>query len=124
MMDQLMNGSNGAGRVAAAATLIDPEELVGFDLTDGAHDLGEIEEVINLRGRSYYLVAAQHWTFGAKRLLPVSAVSHIDADERVVSTSAEVELIRAAPDFDPFHLLDDGYITDVEQHYGLGPIDP
>jgi hypothetical protein len=107
----------------SAAPLIDPEGLVGFDLRNAEQDLGELEEVVDLRGRAYYVIDSRHWTFGTKRLLPVSAVDKIELDERAVSTNTEIEAIRAAPDFDPFHLDDEGYIAALEEHYGLDPIE-
>jgi hypothetical protein len=36
-----------------------------------------------------------------------------------VSSRTDTELIRSAPDFDPFHLTSDSYRDEVVEHFGL-----
>lgn len=93
------------------------DELDGFELFQGERDLGEIEGIVPLDERRYYVLDARHWTFGAWRLVPVEAITEADPGERQAFTTFDIERLRAAPDFDPFRLNDGEYARTVNDYY-------
>lgn len=96
------------------------EGLMLFCL-DGEQDLGELEEVVAVGHRRYVVVDARHWSYGARKLVPVDAVDVVDeGDERHAITAADREWLRYSPDFDPFQLANPGYVERVERYFARG----
>lgn len=93
------------------------EGLILFCL-DGEQDLGELEEVVELAQRRYVVVDARHWSYGARKLVPVDAVDVVDeGDHRHAITPADREWLRHSPDFDPFQLANPGYVERVARYF-------
>lgn len=93
------------------------EGLVLFCL-DGEQDLGELEEVVAVGHRRYVVVDARHWSYGARKLVPVDAVDVVDSGrERHAITPADREWLRHSPDFDPFQLGNPAYVERVDRYF-------
>jgi hypothetical protein len=75
---------------------------------------GSLLATLNLY--SHATLDARHWSYGARKLLPVGAVRIEDQLRRAV-TGADVELIRNGPDFDPFQLYNARYIDRVDRYF-------
>ena len=93
-------------------------DVTGYELYRDSKDLGEIEEILHLDSCDYCLVDTRHWTFGSKRLVPAKDVVVTDRSGRTAQVSIDVEVIRSAPDFDPFRLARPEYLSELRQHYG------
>ncbi len=93
------------------------EGLVLFCL-DGEQDLGELDEVVALGHRRYVVVDARHWSYGARKLVPVDTVDVVgDGEQRHAVTPADRDWLRHSPDFDPFQLANPGYVERVERYF-------
>lgn len=96
------------------------EGLILFCL-HGEQDLGELEEVVVVGRRRYVVVDARHWSYGARKLVPVDAVDVVDeGDERRAITPADRDWLRCSPDFDPFQLTNPGYVERVDRYFAPG----
>ncbi|MDH4365162.1 MAG: hypothetical protein OEY70_13895 [Acidimicrobiia bacterium] len=94
--------------------------LILFCLDDG-QDLGELEEVVAVGRHRYVVVDARHWSYGARKLVPVDAVDVVDDGvERHAVTPADRDWLRCSPDFDPFQLANPGYVKRVDRYFARG----
>ena len=101
-----------------------PDLLTGFDLHHHDRDLGELEELVQLGDRLYFVLDARHWSYGVRKLVPVVAIGHIDqAGNRALSRLAPDE-IRGGPDFDPFQLTNQRYLAEVARYFASLPEPP
>lgn len=81
-------------------------------------DLGELDEIVEVGGRPYVVVDARHWSFGARKLVPLDAIELIEGDDRRAVTDADRESVRLSPDFDPFQLANPNYVERVDGYFG------
>lgn len=95
-----------------------PDQVTGFDLYQDDRDLGELEEVVQLGRCLYFVVDCRHWSYGARKLLPVAAIGALDAEQRRAFAHLDAEQIRGGPDFDPFQLTNPRYLDEVGDYFG------
>ncbi len=94
-----------------------PDLVTGFDLYQDDRDLGELEEVVQLGPCLYFVVDSRHWSYGARKLLPVSAIDGIDEEQRRAFARLDAEQIRGGPDFDPFQLTNPRYVDELSGYF-------
>ncbi len=122
--------SEESARVADAGILlglelhlaISPHErdrAVGHPVAPAAEptSVGEIIDTLTIGDERYVLVDTTHWTFGSRRLLPISAIERIDLPGRACFTSLGRDAILCAPDFDPFRLTSSRYRTVLHNYF-------
>jgi len=98
--------------------LTDGAALEGLDVeaTDGS--IGAIDEATMDVGASYIVVDTGPWIFGTKVLIPASAVTRIDLDNRKAFLRLTKDQIKGSPEFDASDYRSTDYRDRVGSYYG------
>lgn len=75
-------------------------DLEGFDVDAADGHVGTIDEATYDVGASYLVVDTGIWIFGTRRLVPASAISEIDLEQRRLTLSLTKAQLKDAPDYD------------------------
>ena len=96
---------------------LESKQLEGFDVeaTDGS--IGSIDEATLDVGASYVVVDTGPWIFGKKVLIPASAVTRIDVDNRKAYLRLTKDQIKNSPEFDESTYRTSTYREKVGTYY-------
>jgi hypothetical protein len=88
------------------AITISDDSLVGYEVeaTDGS--IGKVDAASHDPDDSYIVVDTGIWIVGEQRLVPASAVSQINFEQRKVFLSVDKDTVKSAPDHDDGHRED------------------
>jgi hypothetical protein len=97
--------------------LTDRDALEGLDVeaTDGS--IGSVDEATVDVGASYIVVDTGPWIFGKKVLIPASAITRIDIDNRKAYLRLTKDQIKDSPEFDADNYRSTTYREKVGTYY-------
>jgi hypothetical protein len=92
-------------------------DLTGYDVDAVDGHIGKVDEATYEAGSAYVVVDTGFWIFGKRRMIPASAITGVDPDEKRVTLSLTKDRVKNAPDFDEQRAAHDQYDGEMTNYY-------
>jgi hypothetical protein len=98
------------------------KEVMGYNINALDEEFGHVEDFImedDTWVLKYLVVDSRNWLPGKKFLIDLDWIRNIDWSERLASTRLTREQIESAPEFDPHEPINQDYLKNLYDYYGV-----